>query len=113
LVRHSGNKLSEQTPEGGVASAGENPHYFDDPVLDCLTNMLLELAAEVWVNRERALIVEQMLQQQNLISSDAVEKYVPSEEQQQGLREERDRFVGNIMREIKRLAAQHGTGSAA
>ncbi len=95
-----------------MPSAGDNPHYFNDPILDCLTNMLLELAAEVWVSRERSQIVEHLLEQQNLLTRDAVEKFVPSEEQQQRLREERDRFVGNLMGEIKRLAVQRENGSA-
>ena len=103
--------MSQQTPEGGVRLAGDDPHYFDDPILDCLTNMILELAAEVWVNRERGLIVEQLLEQQNLLSHTQVEKFVPSEERQRELRQERDRFVGNIMREIQRLAAHHQDGT--
>lgn len=103
--------VDEQTPEGGVPSAGDHPHYFNDPILDCLTNMVLELAAEVWVNRERMLVFEQLLGEQDLISVDAVEDFTPSEEQQGSLREERDRFIAGIMREIRRLAEQRTDAS--
>ena len=103
--------VDEQTPEGGVPLAGDHPHYFNDPIMDCLTNMVLELAAEVWVNRERMLVFEQLLNQRALIRPDAVENFTPSEEQQRSLREERDRFIGGIMREIRRLAEQRTDAS--
>ena len=103
--------VDEQTPEGGVPSAGDHPHYFNDPIMDCLTNMVLELAAEVWVNRERMLVFEQLLAEHDLIGLDAVENFEPSQQQQGALREERDRFIAGIMREIRRLAQQRDDAS--
>ena len=99
----------EQTPEGGVPIAGPNPHFFDDPITDCLTNMILELAAQVWVNRERLMAFEEVLARDGVISADAVEDYRPSADRAAALRSERDRFVLGIMKQIQRLAEPGNT----
>ena len=83
---------------------GDNPTYFDDPVQDALVNMIMELAAQVWVNRERMAALEVVLEERGGLESDAVESYRPSPERAARLRQERDRFVAGIMKEIQRLA---------
>lgn len=94
-----------QTPEGGVPMSGPHPHFFQDPVTDCLTNMLLELAAQVWVNRERLFAFEEVLARDGVITRGAVERFRPSAEQAKSLRAERDTFIADLMKEVQRLAA--------
>ena len=93
-----------QTPEGGVPLAGNDPHYFPDPILDCLTNMVLELAAQVWVNRERMLVLEEILSRDGIVTAEAVENFKPSAQQQAVLRIQRDQFIAGLMQQIERLA---------
>ena len=97
--------LSEQTPEGGVPLVGDNPTYFPDPVQDALVNMIMELAAQVWVNRERMTALEAVLEDQGQLAIDAIEGYQFSPDKTAALREERDRFVADILKEIQRLAS--------
>ena len=39
-------------------SRGNRPQLFDDPAIDALVKMLLELASETWVTRARLAAVE-------------------------------------------------------
>lgn len=98
------SNVSEQTPEGGAPLAGDHPTYFADPVQDTLVNMLMELAAQVWVNRERMAALEAVLEARGGLDPDAVEAYRPTPERAAALREERDRFVAGLLKEIERLA---------
>ena len=93
-----------QTPEGGVPLAGKDPHFFPDPIVDCLTNMVLELAAQVWVNRERMLVLEELLSRDGIVNTAALENFKPSAEQQTFLRTQRDEFIAGLMQQIQRLA---------
>ena len=50
----------EQTPEGGAPLAGLDPVYLENPVLDATVRMVVELAAQVWVERERRIALENL-----------------------------------------------------
>ena len=95
---------TNQTPEGGMPLVGDNPTYFDEPVQDALVNMIMELAAQVWVNRERMSALEAVLEDAGQLNSDAVESYQPTADQAAARRVARDSFVADILREIQRLA---------
>jgi hypothetical protein len=97
---------TQQTPEGGVPLAGDNPGYLADPIQDALVNMVMELAAQVWVNRERMSALETVLEERGDLPADAVESYRPSPQRAVQLRAERDQFVADILKEIQRLAPQ-------
>ena len=101
------SNFPEPTPEGGVPLVGDNPTYFADPVQDALVNMIMELAAQVWVNRERTAALEAVLEQQGNLEAGVVEQYRFAPEQAASLRRERDQFVAGILKEIQRLAPQN------
>lgn len=98
------SELTQQTPEGGVPLAGDNPSYFADPIQDALVNMVMELAAQVWVNRERMAALEAVLEERGELPADAVEGYRPDPQRAARLRQERDRFVADLLKEIQRLS---------
>ena len=100
-----------QTPEGGAPLAGPNPHFFSDPIMDCLTNMVLELGAQVWVLKERIAAQEEALHQQGVLTQDAVEAVELSAEKKAALKKERDDFVASLLREIQRLAEPDSQGT--
>jgi len=58
----SSKRIRPQTQEGG-ATLEESPVYFQDPALDRVVNMMMELAAQMWVQRDRMLAVEDLLAQ--------------------------------------------------
>ena len=99
---------SEQTPEGGVPLAGDDPVLLKDPISDALMRMVTEITAELWVERERRLALEAVLQEAGLLSSDAVENYRPTEAQAAEIKRQRNELVKGVFKELRRMAKSAG-----
>jgi hypothetical protein len=84
-----------------LEASGRRPAFFEQPGIDQLLSMVLELAAETWVVRERVFILEALLKQQGL-AADAVETYVPSEDEKAVLAKMRGEATANIFRTLAR-----------
>lgn len=97
---------SPQTPEGGTPIAGDHPVYLDDPVLDATVRMVVELAAQVWVERERRITLEHLLEARGVVSRLDVESFRPDEAQAAALKAERSRFLEDIFKELRRIPLQ-------
>jgi len=59
---------------------GKRPQYFDDPALDRLYSVVLALAAEVSVLRERLDTHERILEAQGILRREDIENYRPDRE---------------------------------
>ena len=95
-----------QTPEGGTPIAGDHPTYLSDPVLDATVRMVVELAAQVWIERERRITLEQLLDARGIVSRSDIEEYRPTEAQAAALKAERSRFLEDIFKELRRIPLQ-------
>lgn len=94
-----------QTPEGGTPLAGADPVYLQDPVLDATVRMVVELAAQVWVERERRLVLESLLESRGVLSREAIESFKPDAAQTAVLKAERARFIEDVFKELRRIPA--------
>jgi hypothetical protein len=83
-------------------AAGKRPAFFDEPGMDQLLSMMLELAAELWVVKERVFVLESVLGQQGIAARDAVEAYVPTPEEQQTLAAMRATMTAQLFRTLAR-----------
>lgn len=92
-----------QTPEGGTPLAGADPVYLENPVLDAAVRMLVELSAQVWIERERRLSLEALLEQRGVLTREAIESLRPDAELATLLREERNRFIEDVFKELRRI----------
>lgn len=92
-----------QTPEGGTPIVGDDPVYLEDPIQDATVRMLLELAAQVWVERERRLTLEALLEGKGVITRDEVERHIPSVDLAARLKDERARFLEDVFKELRRI----------
>ena len=72
------------------------PAFFDNPAIDNLIAVTLELGAELWVQRERNRVIEKLLAEKGLLSSELIEAYQPSADDIARARAERDAFVNRI-----------------
>ena len=79
---------------------GERPHFFDDPAVDKLLAMLMGLAGEVSVMRDRIDTIERIASEKNLFSEEDIENYRASEEVLKQRAERRELFLGEITRII-------------
>jgi hypothetical protein len=93
----------EQTPETGTPIASNNPTYLQDPVLDATVRMVVELAAQVWVERERRIVLEAALADRGVVSRDQLEKYAPDAALAAALKAERNKFVEDVFKSLRAL----------
>ena len=83
-------------------AAGRRPAFFEQDGMDQMLSMLLELAAELWVVRERLFMVEGVLGQQGVPVREAVERYVPSEQERAELAKMRADLTAQMFRTLGR-----------
>jgi hypothetical protein len=79
---------------------GERPYFFDDPAVDKLLSMLMGLAGEVSVMRDRLDTIERLANDKNLFTIDDIEKYHPDDAVLKQRAERREAFLGEITRII-------------
>ena len=91
----------DQTPEGGAPLAGVDPVYLENPVLDATVRMLVELAAQVWIERERRLALEALLAERGVLAAEAIEKFRPDAAQAAAFKAERARFIEDVFKELR------------
>ena len=61
----------------GAKAKGKRPQYFDDPAIDRVLSILLAVAGEVSVLRERLDTVERLLDAKGAISRADIDAYQP------------------------------------
>ena len=67
------------TAEDAIASAGKTePAFLTQPLLDRLLESVMVLSAELWVERDRRRILEQLLAERGIVSPEDIESYTPS-----------------------------------
>ena len=57
---------------------GERPYFFDDPNIDRVVSMLMGLAGEVSVTRDRIDSIERLLEDKQLLTRNEIENYEPT-----------------------------------
>ncbi len=82
---------------------GRNPVYFENPVIDALIAVTMELGAAQWVQTERQRIMEKLLTEKGVVTTEMIEKYVPSEEERQATKKNRDAYIGRIYSAFAKL----------
>ena len=66
-----------------------------------LGEALLNLAKELWVTKDRLFIMENILIEGGQLLPESVKNYHPSEELQQALAKERERFLSTVIASIQ------------
>ncbi len=84
---------------------GKNPVYFDNPMIDALVSVVMELGAAQWVQHERLRIMEKLLSEKGLVTTEMIEKYAPSDEERNAAKTARDEFIGRIYNAFSKLNA--------
>jgi hypothetical protein len=57
-----------------------HPHYYKEPVIDHLLEITLQLAAEIWVNRDRQMVIEHLLATEGNVTPEKIEAFEPTDE---------------------------------
>lgn len=86
----------------GIEIGGPGRAYFDDVVVDNMFDAILELSAAVWTVRDRQIILERVLAEQNISVTDAIEAYSPTEADLASRKAERDEMAERIFKSFLR-----------
>lgn len=96
------------TPHDDVERA-----FLGDPLQDRLLDAVLALTAELWVERDRRRILEQVLEARGLLSADLIEQHRDTEAQRAERAAARDALVRRVLGGLQQLPAQPRENSAA
>ncbi|MEQ8694641.1 MAG: hypothetical protein RIC85_04890 [Gammaproteobacteria bacterium] len=99
----------DQTPEGGAPVVGPNPIYLDDPVLDTMVSIVLELAAQMWVEREQRMVLESALAARGILTNETLENFEPTDEELNKIKLARTRFVDDVFKHLERVPVVKGS----
>jgi hypothetical protein len=85
----------------GAKAKGKRPQYFDDPAVDRILSILLAVAGEVSVLRERLDTIERLLDANGTISRADIEGYEPDREAayERGLATKE--YIARVMRGVQ------------
>ncbi len=87
-----------------MAAAEPEQVFFDDPALDRAVAMIMALAAELSVAKDRAAILEHLLIENGYLDRDAIDDFAPPPELEQKMRTEREAFIQGLMEPLLGLA---------
>ena len=89
---------------------GDRPFFFENPEVDKLLSMLMGLAGEVSVMRDRLDTVERIAAEKGVVTQTEIENYDPPKEVMAERAARREQFLGEITRvvysEIEGLEAE-------
>ncbi len=80
---------------------GQRPYFFDDPAVDKLLSMLMGLAGEVSVMRDRMDTVERLAEEKGVFGQADIEAYEPIPAVLAARAERREEFLNEITRIIQ------------
>ena len=92
--------MERDVPPLPVDAAGRRPAFFAQDGVDQLLTMVLELATELWVLRERVFVIEAVAGENGLPLKAGVENYVLSTEQQAELARMRSATMDQLFRTL-------------
>ena len=78
--------MTDDTTRGQAPLPAPQPAFFDNPVIDNLIAVTLELGSELWVQRERMRIIERLLAEKGVVTPELIEQYVPGPEERERTR---------------------------
>lgn len=82
----------------GRTARGRRPRYFADPATDRLMSMVLTLAEELSVVRERLDTVERLLARTRTLPPGTVDQYTPDDTAAKARSDARRRFIERLLR---------------
>ena len=80
---------------------GKRPKYLGEESSDHLLSMIMVLAEELAVSRERADTLERLLESHDIIKRDEIENYIPSSELGTERQIKHSEFISRLLRSLR------------
>jgi hypothetical protein len=81
--------------------------YLTDAHVDNLMQIVYSLGTEIWVDRQRNRIVESLLASKKQVTAEAIEQYIPTEEEKAAWQGEQDALVHRVYSVLARDTSGH------
>lgn len=79
---------------------GRNPHFFADPNIDRLLSMVMELASEMSVMRDRLDTHERLAATKGVYTEGDIESFRPNDDEAKAREEWRGKFLDRILKAL-------------
>ncbi|MCL6647362.1 MAG: hypothetical protein K6U89_03375 [Chloroflexi bacterium] len=73
------------------------PQYFESPELDRFMAVVINLANELWVTKDRLFILERLLAQRGGVTPQEIDQYQPNEQERKELEEARKAYIARVL----------------
>ncbi len=74
--------------------------FLGDPMLDRVMQVLITVARESYVTKDRLAVLEKILEDNNVLIEGAIDSYMPSSSEEVKIKERRDEYVSSILRPL-------------
>lgn len=89
------------------------PHYLGSDRLDDLARMITELTSELWILKDRNMVLEKLLAEAGVVTVESIDSYQPDAETAAHIAAERSalaaRIFGAVLPNDQRLERELGT----
>lgn len=73
-----------------------HPHYFKDPMIDHLLEIVMLLGGELWIERDRRMITEHLIDTEGSATRERIEQFQPDEDFAKKLSDARQAFTKHV-----------------
>jgi hypothetical protein len=85
-----------EPPAPPVPLRAPEPAFFDDPTVDNLIAVTLELGGELWLQKERTRMLESVLIERGILTRELLDAWQPSDVAAERARIEREAYVERV-----------------
>ena len=93
--------MSEPRPRIARTAKGKKPQYFSDPAIDKLLSIVLSLAGELSVTRERLDAMERLLEKEGVLRRSDLDGFQPGPQETLERSEERAAYLERVLRAVQ------------
>jgi len=91
---------------------GRRPHFFDDPAVDQMMSIVLEVIQELSVLYDRVDAMQRLLDQKGVLPSSELENYRPDAAVESQRQRRREEYLQRVFRVVRRESAVFSTAEA-
>jgi hypothetical protein len=75
-------------------------YFLDHPTVDKVMKVVMALAQEAYITRDRLALIEKKLDENGVVYSKDLDEYDPTKEEQAIINQRRDEFVDSILKPL-------------
>ena len=75
-------------------------YFLDHPTVDKVMKVVMALAQEAYITRDRLALIEKKLDENGVVYSKDLDEYEPTEAEQAVINQRRDEFVDSILKPL-------------